>query len=652
MTATAKAAAAVIENLLPCIDCGRSAIKRIVGEPLVVEADVFKDGHDEIAVALLWRRRGTGRPREALMRPMGNDRWHGLLVCARNAHYEYTVETWLDVFATWSRDFLKKHEADIPDLETERAEGAMLLRQAAARAPAAAGAELDAYARRMEVGMTSAARAAKDPRLAALMAAFSPRQQIFRHEPWLPLFVDRPAGGIGAWYEFFPRSAAGLADRGSTLRECLPRIEDAKRMGFDVVYFPPIHPIGETKRKGPNNSLKSKPGDPGVPYAIGNRRQGVNGGGHKDVAPELGTLADFEWLVEQTRERGMEIALDFAINCSPDHPYVHEHPEWFFHRPDGTIKYAENPPKKYEDIYPLNFHTETRDALWREMRDIILFWVRRGVRIFRVDNPHTKPVAFWAWLIEEVRARDPGAIFLSEAFTRPRMMAALAKAGFTQSYTYFTWRNTSRELREYLQELAHTQMREFFRPNFFTNTPDILPFYLQHGGRAAFLVRAMLAATLSPVYGIYSAFELCENSPVPGREEYLDSEKYQFKARDWDAPGNIKEWIRRLNAARAGHRALQRLDGVVFHECYNENLLVYSKITPAGDDRVLCAVNLDPHNPQRGEIEMQLERFGLHDGLPYVVEDLLDGACYTWQGRWNYVELAPERPAHLFRIVG
>src|SRR4029077_10802745 len=363
-------------------------------------------------------------------------------------------------------------------------------------------------------------------------------------KPYLQVVVDRPEALFAAWYEFFPRSAEGKAT-GSKLRDCLPRVDDAKAMGFDVIYFPPIHPIGFTKRKGKNNSVNSEPGDPGVPYAIGSKY-----GGHMAVEPELGTLEDFDWLVGEIRSRGMEVALDFAINCSPDHPYVRDHPEWFFHRPDGSIKYAENPPEKYEDGYPINFHNENWRELWDEMKRIILFWAEHQVRIIRVDNPHTKPLAFWEWMIAEVRAQYPDLIFLSEAFTRPKMMKALAKAGFTQSYTYFTWRNTKAELTEYLTELCATEMKYYFRGNFFTNTPDILPFFLQTGGRPAFLIRSFLAATLSTAYGIYSGFELCENVAIPDREEYLNSEKYQFKERDWNAPGNIKDYITKLNQIR------------------------------------------------------------------------------------------------------
>ena len=460
------------------------------------------------------------------------------------------------------------------------------------------------------------------------------------------VIVDRPAAQIGAWYEFFPRSAEGRGDRGSTFRDCLPRIDDVKAMGFDVIYFPPIHPIGHTNRKGRNNSITCEPGDPGVPWAIGSEA-----GGHKAVELALGTLADFDWLQKEVRKRGMEIALDFAINCSPDHPYVKEHPDWFYKRPDGSIKYAENPPKKYEDIYPLNFRCENWRELWAEMKSIVLFWVEHGVRIFRVDNPHTKPVAFWEYLVTGVRDKYPDAVFLAEAFTRPKMMKALAKAGFTQSYTYFTWRNSKRELTEYFTELTQTEMSEYFRANLWPNTPDILPFVLQGGGRPAFMTRVALAATLSTLYGIYSGYELCENEALPDREEYLDSEKYQWKERDWDAPGNIKDWIARLNKIRKENRALQFYDNLRFYPADNDAILFYGKMTAARDNIIFVVVNLDPHRKQSSYVDVPIDQFGEMESDMYQMHDLLSDARYTWRGRRNYVELDPEiQPVHIFRV--
>ena len=637
----------VIENLQPLIDGGRYPIKRIVGEDLVVEADIFKDGHDVVAAILKWRVLGKRAWRETPMNFIDNDRWRGICTLYDEGIHEYTVEAWTDAFRSWQAEFAKKFEAGIADLRSEALEGAALIETAAGRARDRADRKrLLEFSRQISTGANSEIRAiAQSGELAVLMATYPDRAAATQYDP-LRVVVDRPVALIAAWYEFFPRSAEGRGDRGSTFRDCLPRVEDARAMGFDVIYFPPIHPIGHTNRKGRNNSTTYEPGEPGVPWAIGSEA-----GGHKAVEPSLGTLEDFDWLEKEVRKRGMEIALDFAINCSPDHPYVKEHPDWFYKRPDGTIKYAENPPKKYEDIYPLNFHCENWRELWAELKSVVLFWADRGVRIFRVDNPHTKPVAFWEYLINGVREKYPDTIFLSEAFTRPKMMKALAKAGFNQSYTYFTWRNSKRELIEYFTELTQTEMNEYFRPNLWTNTPDILPFVLQEGGRPAFMIRVALAATLSPLYGIYSGYELCENEPLPGREEYLDSEKYQFKERDWNAPGNIKEWIARLNKIRKENRALQFYTNLRFHDADNDAILFYTKMTPARDNIILVVVNLDPHRKQNSFVYVPIESFGQMESDVYQVEDLLSGATYTWRGRRNYVELDPDvQPAHVFLV--
>ena len=639
---------AVIENLQPLVDGGRYMVKRTVSDDLAVEADIFKDGHDLVAAALKWRKLGETHWHETPMTHVDNDRWRGVCTLYENAVYEYTVEAWTDTFRGWQHEFAAKFEAAVPNLSSETLEGAALLDAAAERTANFSDADrLRELANAMKAGAPAEVNhLAHSGELEVLMATYPDRHGATQYAPAPRVVVDRKEARTAAWYEFFPRSAEGLPDRGSTFRDCLPRIEDAKAMGFDVIYFPPIHPIGSTNRKGRNNSVTCEPGEPGVPYAIGSEW-----GGHKAIEPSLGTFEDFAWLENEIRSRGMEIALDFAINCSPDHPYVREHPEWFYKRPDGTIKYAENPPKKYEDIYPLNFRCENWRALWEEMKSIILFWAERGVRIFRVDNPHTKPVAFWEFLISGVRAQYPDVIFLSEAFTKPKMMKALAKAGFTQSYTYFTWRTTKQELTEYFTELTQTGMREYFRGNLFTNTPDILPFHLQEGGRPMFMIRAVLAATLSSVYGIYSGFELCENDALPGREEYLDSEKYQFKERDWDAPGNIKEFIARLNTIRRQNRALQFYDNLRFYHADNGAILFYGKTTPAREDIVFVVVNLDPFRRQNSMIDVPIELFAQNEGEPYQVHDLLDDSRYTWYGRRNYVELDPlTRPAHIFRL--
>ena len=638
----------VIENLGPLIDGGRYPIKRIVGEDLVVEADIFKDGHDVVAAVLKWRVLGKRAWRETPMSFVDNDRWRGVCTLYDEAIHEYTVEAWTDTFRSWQREFTTKFEAGISALQSEALEGAALVEAAAARAREGTDRErLQEFSEQIATAANSEINAiAQSGEIEVLMATYPDRSNATQYVPALRVVVDRPAALIGAWYEFFPRSAEGRGDRGSTFRDCLPRVDDAKAMGFDVVYFPPIHPIGHTNRKGRNNSVTCDPGDPGVPWAIGSEA-----GGHKAVEPSLGTLADFEWLEKEVRKRGMEIALDFAINCSPDHPYVKEHPDWFYKRSDGTIKYAENPPKKYEDIYPLNFRCENWCELWAEMKSIVLFWAERGVRIFRVDNPHTKPVAFWEYLISGVREKYPDTIFLSEAFTRPKMMKALAKAGFNQSYTYFTWRNSKRDLIEYFTELTQTELSEYFRPNLWPNTPDILPFILQEGGRPAFMTRVVLAATLSTLYGIYSGYELCENEALPDREEYLDSEKYQFKKRDWNAPGNIKDWIARLNKIRKENRALQFYTNLRFYYAENDAILFYGKMTAARDNIILVVVNLDPHHKQHSYVDVPIDHFGQMESDVYRVHDLLSDAVYTWRGRRNYVELDPEiQPAHVFLL--
>ena len=640
--------AVVIENLQPLINSGRYPVKRVAGEDLAVEADIFMAGHEVVAASLKWRVLGEKHWQETPMRFIDNDRWRGLCTLYREAVYEFTVEAWIDTFGGWQHEFTTKFAAGISDLTSEALEGAALLDAASQRAHNEPDAvRLREFSESIRVADNAQINAiAQSGELEVLMATYPDRSTATQYAPPPRVTVDRPVARTAAWYEFFPRSAGGRGDRGSTLREALPRVEDAKAMGFNVIYFPPIHPIGQTNRKGRNNSLITEPGDPGVPYAIGSEA-----GGHKAIDPSLGTLDDFDWLQNEVRQRGLEIAFDFAVNCSPDHPYVRDHPDWFYKRPDGSIKFAENPPKKYEDIFPLNFRCENWRELWAEMKSIILFWASHGVRIFRVDNPHTKPVPFWEYLISGVRAEYPDVLFLAEAFTKPKMMKALAKAGFTQSYTYFTWRNSKQELTEYFTELTQTEMREYFRANLWPNTPDILPVGLQTGGRPAFMIRAVLAATLSSLYGIYSGFELCENAALPGREEYLDSEKYQFKERDWDAPGNIKDWITRLNQIRKENRALQLYDNLRFFPAENDAILFYGKMTAARDDIILVVVNLDPFRKHNSYIDVPVDQFGLLEGDAYQVHDLLSDARYIWYGRKNYVELDPEtQPAHIFRV--
>jgi starch synthase (maltosyl-transferring) len=641
----------VIENLWPQIEGGLYPVKRIPGEQVTVYADIFKEGHDVVLAVVKWRAFGAKKWQESPMIHLSEDRWSGSFPAGPVGFTEWTIESWGDAFGSWVEEIEKKVRGGVTSLASETLEGVALVHHAVKRAGKHVDAKrLTAHAELLEKAAdpSTLLALALDPGLKELMGEWPDRSLSTVYESFQRVRVDRPGAAFAAWYEFFPRSAEGKEGSGSTFRECIGRIDDAKAMGFDVIYFPPIHPIGITARKGANNSLTCQPGEPGVPYAIGGPA-----GGHCAVEPELGTLEDFEWLLGEIKARGMEVALDFALNCSPDHPYVKDHPEWFFHRPDGTIKYAENPPKKYEDVYPLDYHNADWKALWDELRDVLLFWAERGVRIFRVDNPHTKPVAFWEFAIAEVQAKFPDVIFLSEAFTRPKMMQVLAKVGFTQSYTYFTWRNTPAELREYFTELTRTAMREYFRPNLFPNTPDILPFYLQEGGRPAFMIRAVLATTLSGVYGIYSGFELCENAALPGREEYLDSEKYQYKQRDWNASGNIKPLITRLNAIRFGNAALQQTNNISFFASENPAILCYRKWSDDLSSQILVIVTTDYRSAQGGWVDVPTGDLGLPPNSSYQVEDLLTGELFTWNGARNFISLDPsQRVAHLLRIRG
>ena len=546
-------------------------------------------------------------------------------------------------------DLGKRVEAG-QDVAGELREGARLVRKAAARArgrSAERGSLLDAAAG-LEGGgpQEERARLATSSALAELMRRLSPRAPVSRYDRELTVVVDRPAARHTTWYELFPRSQGRTPGRHGTFDDCIARLDDIRAMGFDVVYLPPIHPIGRTNRKGRDNRLAADPGDPGSPWVIGNEH-----GGHTAIEPALGTLEDFHRFVAAARERGIEIALDYAIQCSPDHPWVREHPEWFHHRPDGTIKYAENPPKKYQDIYPINFDTPAWTSLWHELRRVLEFWIEQGVTIFRVDNPHTKPLPFWQWVIGEVQQKRPDVLFLAEAFTRSKLMRALAKVGFTESYTYFTWRTTKAELTEYLTELTQTEVREYMRGNLFTNTPDILPPHLQEGGRAAFKSRVALAATLSSVYGIYSGYELCENVARPGVEEYANNEKYEIRVRDWDAPGHIKDYIARLNAIRRAHPALQGYKNLGFHQTDDDAVLFYDKMTPDGRDTVLVAVNLDPKGPRETTLHLPLDALGIGADQPYHVRDLLREETRPGRGPVHRVRLDPEdEPAFIFAV--
>jgi starch synthase (maltosyl-transferring) len=636
----------VIEDVHPELDCGRYAVKREVGDALEVWADIFKEGHDALSAAVRFRTERDEEWREVAMRYVDNDRWMGRVPLEENLRYHFTVVAWTDLFGSWRAELRKKYDAG-QDVASELLEGERLVRASARRAPGGEGARLESYLGEMSDGPQSErVAAAMDPGLLALMEAYPDRSDLTEYERVLPVQVDRVAARFAAWYELFPRSMADDAGRHGTFDDVIRKLPYVRDMGFDVLYFTPIHPIGLAHRKGKNNTLGAGADQPGSPYAIGSRE-----GGHKAVHPGLGTLEDFRRLVRAAHEHGLELALDFAIQVSPDHPYVEEHPEWFFIRPDGTIKYAENPPKKYQDIYPLNFYGEDFEAQWMEWRDVVLHWVEQGVKIFRVDNPHTKPVQFWEWMIRDVQGDHPDVIFLSEAFTRPKMMRVLAKAGFTQSYTYFTWRNFKGEIEEYLTELTRGPMKEYFRGNFFANTPDILPEFLQRGGRPAFMIRAVLASTLSSVYGIYSGFELCENVPVaPGKEEYLDSEKYQLKAWDWNRPENIRDLITALNRIRRENPALQEYDNLRFHRADHDQVLFYAKVSPDRSNAVFVACSLDPFDAHEAELHFPLHELGIGYDQGWEAEDLLTGERHMWTGGTHRVRLEPESPARLFRV--
>jgi starch synthase (maltosyl-transferring) len=625
----------LIEDPQPLLDCGRYPAKACAGDRVRVSARVFGDG--PAVVRAVVRYRGPEDPVwcETAMRlaEAGEDRWEASFVVASPGPWRWAVEAWTDADATWRDELERKIAVGQTDLESELAEGALLLRRASARAGGDDGARLNAAAAMLEDARADSARRSAEAlsaELAAICARYPDRSGSTRMNPVAAIEVERVRARFGSWYEMFPRSWGGFAGVAAQL----PKLA---QLGFDVVYLAPIHPIGHTRRKGRNNALIAEPRDPGSPWAIG-----AADGGHTAVHPDLGTLEDFEALLAIAREHDIEVALDFAIQCSADHPWLREHPEWFHHRPDGTLKYAENPPKRYEDIYNVNFDCDDWRGLWEALRGVVEFWVDRGVRIFRVDNPHTKPFAFWQWLIEEVRAREPDVMFLSEAFTRPAVMRALAKLGFSQSYTYFTWKNSRQELEEYVGELAHSGMELYLRPNFFVNTPDILHEYLQDGGPPAFRVRLVLAATLSPSYGVYSGFESFENVAVAaGSEEYLDSEKYELKRRSLDGP--LLPLIARLNEIRRAHPAFQRVENVTFLPVENDSLIAYAK-AEAGVTLIIV-VNLDAHRPAEG-IVIVPSRLGLPP--VFEVEDLLEGERFSWRLGRNFVRLDPgERAAHV-----
>ena len=636
-----------IAGVWPELAAGRFPVKRVVGDTFEVSADILREGHEALAAVLKYRTVKDTTWREVPMHHVDNDRWVGRFLLEENTRYLYTLEAYPDAYRSWAVDLEKRLAAGM-EVASELLEGAALLRPALARAVGADKKRIEERLAELERATTplQQARILLADDTAELVENYPDRSAATTYDRELEVVVDRPLAQCAAWYEMFPRSQGTVAGRHATFQDCIARLPDIAAMGLDVIYLPPIHPVGRSFRKGRNNSLVAGPDDPGSPWAIGNER-----GGHKAVEPALGTLHDFRELVAAARAAGLEIALDYALQCSPDHPYVHEHPEWFHHRPDGTIKYAENPPKKYQDIYPLNFYCRDREALWEELRSIVLFWIEQGVRIFRVDNPHTKPMPFWAWLIREVQTLYPDVIFLSEAFTRPKLMQALAKVGFTQSYTYFTWRNFKGELTAYLTELTGTEMAEYFRGNLFTNTPDILPPILQDGGRPAFKLRLALAATLSSLYGIYSGYELCEGAAVPGTEEYLDSEKYEIRVRDWDAPGHIKAYIARINRIRRENPALQEYRNLEFYECDDDNILFYGKRSADGQNTVWVAVNLDPFQAREARLDLPMRELGVTSEDRLQVHELITDQRQLWRGPAHTIRLDPEEPAAILRVA-
>ena len=640
----------IIEEVQPQIEGGRFPIKRVIGQRVTVEADILADGHDTLSAVLLYRKEGNPQWVETPMGLVVNDRWQASFVVGELGCYHYTIMAWIDRFKSWRRNLAKKVEAG-QDISVDLLVGAQLIAEASQRTSGAEGQMMQEWAKRFEstrVAQADKVQLGLSEEVAELLFRHSDRPFAVTYPGDLIVSVDRDRARFSAWYELFPRSCAPEPGRHGTFKDCESRLPYIAEMGFDVLYFPPIHPIGYTHRKGKNNAITAGPGDPGTPWAIGAQQ-----GGHKAVHPELGTLEGFRRLVNKAKELAIEVALDLAFQCSPDHPYVKEHAEWLHWRPDGTIQYAENPPKKYEDIHPLDFETEQWQSLWEELKSIVLFWIDQGVRIFRVDNPHTKPFCFWEWLIYEVKKDHPDVIFLSEAFTRPKVMYQLAKLGFTQSYTYVAWRNTRRELIEYFTELTQTEVREFFRPNLWPNTPDILTEYLQTGGRPAFIIRLVLAATLGANYGIYGpAFELCESQPRElGSEEYLDSEKYEIRHWDIARADSLRDLITRVNRIRRENPALQSDWSLRFHPADNEQLICYSKHDGSLSNIIVVVVNLDPHHTHAGWVELPLSDLGLEPRHPYQVHELLSDARYLWQGPRNYVELNPHIvPAHIFHV--
>jgi starch synthase (maltosyl-transferring) len=642
----AEAPRIIVENLTPCVEGGDFAVKCVVGTRIEVGAHIYTDGHEKVGARLLWRAERDRAWNAIPMLEEGNDEWRAAFTPERLGRHEFTVEAWDDRFGYFRESIVKKVEAGVAQ-PVEFEEGRRFLDGARQEAGAAHRKVLDEALERLENADNNASRrdVFTDPAVVEAMEALDPHHHRAAAPPQL-LDAERREAQFSSWYELFPRSMTADRQRHGTLRDVIDHLPRVAEMGFDTLYFPPIHPIGKTNRKGPNNTLTPAEGDPGSPYAIGSSE-----GGHDAIHPELGGFEDFRALVAAAKEHGLEIALDFAIQCSPDHPWLKDHPGWFAWRPDGSMKYAENPPKKYQDIVNVDFYgPDAVPDLWLALRDVVLLWVSEGVKVFRVDNPHTKPFPFWEWMIREVRAAHPDVIFLSEAFTRPKVMYRLAKVGFSQSYTYFTWRNSKAELTEYIEELTNEAPKDFFRPHFFVNTPDINPVFLQTGGRPAHRIRAVLAATLSGLWGVYSGFELCDAAPLPGKEEYADSEKYEVRPREWRAPGDIVDDVKLLNRLRRGHPALQTHLNTRFYPAHDENVIFYGKPSADGSDMILVMVNMDPHADHACDFELPLWEFGQPDDGTLAVEDLASGERFHWQGKHHHIHLTPDEPYRIWRI--
>ena len=634
----------IIENVQPLVDGGLYPAKRTVGELVVVSATIFGDGHDHLRAEVLYKKSGANKWTTLELKPTFNDEWSGAFKVEEKGSYIFTIKAWVDHFETWYDGFKKKAAAKV-DVKLELQEGAIFLRQLAGTTNkqllqlADQFDKLENYYESIEYICGA--------EFAKLVHHYPLRENETIYEKEIEIIVEHKKANFSSWYEFFPRSSSFEDGKHGTFKDCVKLLPRVAAMGFDVLYFPPIHPIGKVNRKGKNNNVRSAPGEPGSPWAIGSDE-----GGHKSILPELGTLDDFKTLVKEARKLGIDLAMDIAFQCAPDHPYVKEHPEWFKQRPDGSIQYAENPPKKYQDIYPFNFENDNWKGLWEELKSVFLFWMEQGVTIFRIDNPDTKPIPFWQWVIAEVHKVNPDVIFLSEAFTRPKIMASLAKVGFTQSYTYFTWRVSKQEIMDYMNDLVYGPSRNYFRPNFWPNTPDILPYHLQYQGENSFMLRYALAATLSSNYGVYGpSYEFNENTPIEGKEEYFNSEKYEVRHYDWKRTNRMTDIMSLLNKIRKENEALQSTWNIQFCPIENNQILAYLKATEDLSNIILVVVNLDPQHGQNGYIQLPKDRLKLGDKINVKLHDLITNEHYTWTQEWNYVDLNPYKmPFHLFKL--